>query len=133
MLRAQNELNQRIVHFDLKPANILFDENMVVKVADFGLSKISAGDVTHMEHTSAGAGTYYYQPPECFSPDAQISNKVDVWALGVIFYQMVYGRRPFDSGISQDEMMRTMVCPGAAVAVAVCVCVWWCVCGGGGE
>lgn len=60
---------------------------------DFGLSKIidDVDDNTSMELTSQGAGTYWYLPPECFAKgDAppRISSKVDVWSLGVIFYQV---------------------------------------------
>jgi tousled-like kinase len=53
-----------------------------------------------------GAGTYWYLPPECFErlpggQPPQISNKVDVWAVGVIFFQMLYGRRPFGHNLTQ--------------------------------
>lgn len=104
--------HQRIIHYDLKPANILFDELRTVKITDFGLSKIlrdstSQQDVTSMELTSHGAGTYYYLPPECFQGgNARISDKVDVWSCGVIFYQMLYGKRPFGDGQSQDQLLQ---------------------------
>jgi tousled-like kinase len=60
-----------------------------------------------MELTSQGAGTYWYLPPECFVMDGnvRISNKVDVWSIGVIYYQMLYGRRPFGHGQSQDRIL----------------------------
>ena len=79
-----------------------------VKLTDFGFSKIidsqSAG--TSMELTSQGAGTYWYLPPECFEENPRISTKVDVWSTGVIFYQMLFGKRPFGEGRSQERILQ---------------------------
>ena len=49
-----------------------------------------------------------YLPPECFDTSAtpMISSKVDVWAAGVIFYQMLYGKKPFGDNISQQRILR---------------------------
>jgi tousled-like kinase len=100
---------QGIIHYDLKPGNILFDEFGDAKITDFGLSKIvdTQDSADSMELTSQGAGTYWYLPPECFITNerVRISNKVDVWSIGVIYYQMLYGSRPFGEGQTQDKLL----------------------------
>ncbi|CAL0307512.1 unnamed protein product [Lupinus luteus] len=105
-----NKRTQKIIHYDLKPGNVLFDELGIAKVTDFGLSKIVEDDVGSkgMELTSQGAGTYWYLPPECFelSKTPLISSKVDVWSAGILFYQMLFGRRPFGHDQSQERILR---------------------------
>ncbi|XP_075635286.1 serine/threonine-protein kinase TOUSLED isoform X6 [Castanea sativa] len=105
-----NKRTQKIIHYDLKPGNVLFDELGVAKVTDFGLSKIVEEDVGSqgMELTSQGAGTYWYLPPECFelSKTPLISSKVDVWSAGILFYQMLFGRRPFGHDQTQERILR---------------------------
>ena len=106
-----NSGSTTVIHYDLKPGNILFDAAGRVKITDFGLSKkrdmngvrtLSAD--TGMELTSQGAGTYWYLPPECFETGPtppKISSKVDTWSCGVILYQMLFNRRPFGHDQSQ--------------------------------
>ena len=85
---------QRVIHYDLKPGNILFHDGEV-KLTDFGLSKLmdeSTDPLSGMELTSQGAGTYWYLPPECFEVSKgappKICSKVDVWSAGVVFFQV---------------------------------------------
>lgn len=104
-------LKETVIHYDLKPANILIDEHQEVRITDFGLSKLlqNQGDMTSMELTSPGAGTYWYLAPECLtrrgSPAPKINGKVDVWSTGVILFQMLYNRKPFGDGMSQAEIL----------------------------
>ena len=91
------------VNFNFVSGNILLTGGSVsgdIKITDFGLSKIMDSENYNPDHgmdlTSQGAGTYWYLPPECFvvgKTPPKISSKVDVWSLGVIFYQCLYGKK----------------------------------------
>jgi len=105
-LKYLNELDRKIIHYDLKPQNILF-HNGEVKIADFGLAKVIDEYHDQIELTSQGVGTYWYLPPECFDQKNKnmIDSKVDIWSTGVIFYQLLFGIKPFGEGMSQEKIL----------------------------
>jgi len=107
-LKYLTKQNQPIIHYDLKPGNILYNGGLI-KITDFGLSKIMQKDQFEMELTSQGAGTYWYLPPECFIRSQEppmIGTAVDMWSGGCILYEMLYGRRPFGHNMSQEKILR---------------------------
>ena len=57
-----------------------------------------------LELTSQGVGTYWYLPPETFDVNRKsfVNNKVDIWSLGIILFEMVYGIKPFGNELSQE-------------------------------
>lgn len=87
----------RTVHRDVKPANILVSRDGVVKLVDFGLAEVLG---THS--LAGGAGTYAYMAPEDFHEEESSDRQSDIWAAGVILYEMLAGRRPFQVGKAKD-------------------------------
>uniref|UniRef100_A0A0D9V537 non-specific serine/threonine protein kinase n=1 Tax=Leersia perrieri TaxID=77586 RepID=A0A0D9V537_9ORYZ len=81
-----------MVHRDVKSSNILLDQNLHAKVADFGLVKIFGGDA-HMSLTSTISGTPGYIDPE-YQTTANLSDKSDVYSFSVVLLEMVTGKPP---------------------------------------
>uniref|UniRef100_A0A0D9Y2G1 non-specific serine/threonine protein kinase n=1 Tax=Oryza glumipatula TaxID=40148 RepID=A0A0D9Y2G1_9ORYZ len=97
--------NQRILHFDIKPHNILLDYNFNPKISDFGLAKLCARDQSIVTLTKA-RGTMGYIAPELYSRNfGEISYKSDVYSFGMLVLEMVSGRRNSDPSIqNQNEL-----------------------------
>jgi WD40 repeat protein len=102
-----------IIHRDLKPSNILVDDAGQVKVIDFGVARATDSDITMTTmHSDVGQliGTLQYMSPEQFDarPDG-IDIRSDVYALGVVLYQLLAGRLPYDIRKKAFlEVMRTV-------------------------
>ncbi|KAH0795603.1 Tousled-like kinase 1 [Histomonas meleagridis] len=109
-LLALRAKENSVIHYDLKPGNIIFNSDGVAKITDFGLSKVREHDESAIELTSQGTGTYYYAAPETFQKGKSvlITSAVDTWSLGIIFYEMLYGQRPFGEEVSQQTFAAQM-------------------------
>jgi len=94
-----------IIHRDLKPGNILIDTSGKPHVVDFGMAKMPTADLT-LIGTGEIAGTPQYMSPEqAAGANRSISKATDVYALGVILYELLAGKRPFQS-TSSDLLRR---------------------------
>jgi serine/threonine protein kinase len=81
-----------VVHGDLKPANILVRDDGAVKLADVGISKAPFGQATMTGVIDASVA---YMSPERIVSGGRIDGRADLWALGVVLYELVQGRHPF--------------------------------------
>ena len=115
-LEYLNKLPNKIIHYDLKPENIIFN-NMEAKISDFGLAKIIESNTDRVQLTSQGVGTYWYLPPECFEEkkNVNISSKVDIWSIGVILFEMFFRKKPFGQNYTQDKLLKDRVMQNAKI------------------
>lgn len=84
----------KIIHRDIKPANVLLAEDGTPRLTDFGVARI--GDRTRMTQTGSLVGTYAYLSPEACRGES-LDERADIWAFGIMMYEMLAGIRPFDS------------------------------------
>lgn len=84
---------KKIIHRDLKPQNILIHDG-IFKISDFGLSRI-VSDSAHSQMLTNKVGTPWYMAPEVCETDSY-SNKCDMWSLGIITYELLYGDKPWN-------------------------------------
>lgn len=105
-LEYLNSVTPRIIHYDLKPQNIMFEKGEV-KILDFGLSKQIDSEQSRVALTTHGMGTYWYLPPESFNDkNPGVSGKVDIWSAGIIFFEMLYAQKPFGNNMSQRKILK---------------------------
>ena len=83
-----------VVHRDLKPSNLMITKTNRVKLTDFGIAKDL--DKTALTATGRTLGTAAYMAPEQIRGTPEVSHKTDLYALGVVFYQMLTGQAPFE-------------------------------------
>ncbi|MEM7477291.1 MAG: protein kinase [Planctomycetota bacterium] len=85
-----------VVHRDIKPENILLGENGEVKVADFGIAKIVDNSIRTptLTATRQVLGSVHYLAPEHLEAPGEVDHRVDLYALGVIFYELLTGQLP---------------------------------------
>jgi len=93
-----------VLHRDLKPANVLFRSDGTLALVDFGVAKATQGGHTDLTKEGQMVGTPYYASPEQ-ATGAKVDLRSDLYALGVILYEMLEGRRPFVGDTSLKVLM----------------------------
>src|SRR5262249_11285005 len=83
-----------VVHLDLKPSNLMVTTEGKIKLTDFGIAKDL--DATAITATDRTLGTAAYMSPEQIKGRPPVSHKTDLYALGIVFYQMLTGKPPFE-------------------------------------
>ena len=109
-MRSAHKLG--IVHRDLKPSNLFLTTSAegrpLIKVLDFGISKVENDAESRVTGTQATVGTPLYMSPEQIRSAKHVDARTDIWALGVILFELLTGKTPFE---------------GSTTAAAVAICV----------
>ncbi|KAK7294752.1 hypothetical protein RJT34_17648 [Clitoria ternatea] len=105
------ECEQPIIHCDLKPSNVLLDDDMVAHVSDFGIARILStldGNIHKQTSTTGINGTIGYAPPE-YGISSQVSTKGDVYSYGILLLEMLTGKRPTEEMFKDGHNLHNYV------------------------
>jgi eukaryotic-like serine/threonine-protein kinase len=95
-----------VIHRDIKPANVLISRSGEVKLVDFGIAAYEEETEGEKDLTTHGMtlGTPSYMPPEQFEDTKSVGKAADIYAMGVVLYEMVTGRKPFPGNFAPDTI-----------------------------
>jgi eukaryotic-like serine/threonine-protein kinase len=100
----QHAHEKGIIHRDLKPSNLMITKDGKMKLADFGIAKDT--DVTALTGANSTIGTAAYMSPEQCRGSKELSAKSDLYSLGVVFYELITGKKPFYAETTMDMFLK---------------------------
>ncbi len=96
--------DQGVIHRDIKPENLLLDTDGGIKIADFGLAKMTgSGNMGTLTHTRQVMGTLNYMAPEQRERPSEVDHRADIYSLGVVIYEMLTGELPIGRFLPPSE------------------------------
>lgn len=100
----QHAHEKGIVHRDLKPSNLMLLPDGTLKLTDFGIAKDL--DVTQLTEANCTVGTAAYMSPEQCKGERDLTHKSDLYSLGVVFYELLIGRKPFSADNAMEMFLQ---------------------------
>jgi serine/threonine-protein kinase len=95
-----------IVHRDIKPGNILISAHGDIKLADFGIASTEKEGGENLTQDGSTLGTPSYMPPEQFSETKKVDKRADIYAMGIMLYEMVTGKKTFPGKFSPETIIQ---------------------------
>lgn len=102
-------LNPPIIHHDIKPANVLIDDNNNYAITDFGISSHRGNNRDGYDDNQSG--TMAYMAPERFKEDYESIPESDIWSFGATLYELITGRVPFGENGGTEQLSNNTGCP----------------------
>jgi len=99
------EYDQRIFHFDIKPHNVLLDQNFNPKISDFGLAKLWSKDQSAVSMTKAKGIIGYIAPEVFYRNFGNVSAKADAYSFGILLLEIVGGRKNVDVTVENTSQV----------------------------
>ncbi len=95
-----------VIHRDIKPANVLLSRSGEIKLADFGIAAREDASDKDLTQEGTALGTPSYMPPEQFEGTKQVDKSADIYALGVLLYEICSGERPFPASFTPETIIK---------------------------